>query len=270
MTVLTVLLALLIAHFVRGLDRFRKYQVPVSSMAWLQNQVVARWPEQGWLGVLVLVAVVFPVVALLQWLAGALPGTLGLFLLGLLALLYTIGPEDLDRDVEAIAEAESTDEQRRRMADIGRPDQPPAARVFSDALWRWFGIIFWFAVLGVVGAVLFRLAEQSENAEARGEASLARAMSRLRAILAWPVAQLMSLALMLAADFDRSFLAWKAWMDRHGWLTPGDGMLLSAGLEAADRGEPVPSVIRAMELCWRMLIIWLVLLSLVQIAGWII
>lgn len=277
MTILTVLLALLIAHFSRRLEEWRNYRHVVAGLERLQNRVVGRWPDQGWLGAAVLVLLVALFAAVLVWVFDALLGKFGLFILSLAVLLYTLGPRDLDRQVTEIAESE--DEHRRQclLDDLGPPAQPPAARVFHAALWRWFGIIFWFTVLGIAGALLYRLAEQTGRTPAVPEEpgvgvrepALDSAMARLRAILAWPVAQLMSLALMLASDFDRTLMAWKGWMTRHGWMTPGDGMLLSAGLEAAGPEPGIESMLRAMELAWRMLIIWLVILSLMLIVGWL-
>ncbi len=269
MTTLTILLALVIAHFATGLASLRRYDPVVAALTAAQKPVVARWPEQGWLGVLVLVVIVALISVLAELLASALLGSFGLFLLALVVLLYTLGPDDLDIELGKLARTEDDDERNRRISDFGHTDLPPAARTFRAALYRWFGVIFWFALLGIAGALLFRLAEQARDSDEALPENLAGAMERLRAVLAWPVAQLMSLALMLVADFDRSWRAWKQWLNENGWLTPGDGMLLAAGEQAVAPDEPIPAMLRALELCWRMLITWLVVLSVMLIVGWI-
>ena len=39
--------------------------------------------------------------------------------------------------------------------------------VFRCALWRWFGVLFWFLLLGPAGALLYRLVSLSAQGEAR-------------------------------------------------------------------------------------------------------
>ena len=83
--------------------------------------------------------------------------------------------------------------------------------VFRNALHRWFGVLFWFLLLGPVGALLYRLAAFSaEGAFARTlpPTTLAGARS-LHAVLDWPVAQLMTLSMALVGNFDAVFTAWR-------------------------------------------------------------
>ena len=60
----------------------------------------------------------------------------------------------------------------------------------KQALRRWFGVIFWFAVLGIVGAFLYRMVdwlvseEHSLSDEQRG------LFARMQQIMDWPAAQL--------------------------------------------------------------------------------
>ena len=96
------------------------------------------------------------------------------------------------------------------------PEDPQQCReaavesVFLHALRRWFGVIFWFAVLGVAGAYLYR----GVNWLAKGDYPLSDEQrgyirSTLQ-IMDWPAAQLMTLSLAIATDFDSVFKAWKA------------------------------------------------------------
>jgi AmpE protein len=97
------------------------------------------------------------------------------FLFALAILFYAWGPRDLDHDVEAVVEA--ADPEARRAA-AGRlfPDRdaPPTLdggslveAVFRCALWRWFGVLFWFLLLGAFGALLYRLVSLCAQGEAR-------------------------------------------------------------------------------------------------------
>ena len=82
--------------------------------------------------------------------------------------------------------------------------------VFRNALRRWFGVLFWFLLLGPFGAVLYRLSvlavERDDTQLAHETAAGARAWL---ALLEWPVAQLMTLGLALVGNFDSVMAAWR-------------------------------------------------------------
>jgi len=226
-------------------------------------------------------------------------------LLGLAGLLFAIavlfycwGPRDLDLDVEAIVNA--TDPVARRdaaakLAQVGVPptlDAPSLVEsVFRNAQRRWFGVLFWFLLFGGVGALLYRLTALACEEDAADLPIDTRAGARtLLSILDWPVAQLMTLALALAGDFDTVFSAWK---DNGGATLQFDaGFLAAAGrasvrteladeaMDYADHGVVAPGVLvavmgelpelrDAMSLVWRILLLWLAVLALFVVAGWV-
>mgnify|MGYP006144213019 CR=1 FL=1 len=97
----------------------------------------------------------------------------------------------------------------------------------------------------------------------------------------WPVAQLMTFALALAADFDRVLSAWRDWHSEGvrldvGFL--GDAARASVASElaeedayAVDGPAQAPGLLElrdAMSLVWRVLLLWLGVLALFVLAGW--
>ena len=232
-------------------------------------------------------------VALLQWaLHGPLWGVLGL-LFGIVVLFCAWGPRDLDLDVAAIVDAPDA---AARAAAIARlsPDAADApalvAAVFHAARRRWFGVLFWFLVLGPSGAVLYRLlAFAAEDAAAPLPGDNAGGAQRLLAWLDWPVSQLMALFMAVVGDFDTVFSAWR----QHGGagFDPDADFLGAAGRASvrseladdaqdyADAGEsadaiardlgPLPELRDAMSLVWRMLLAALAVIALFVIAGWV-
>jgi len=230
------------------------------------------------------------------------------FVLSVLVLFACWGPRDLDRDVEAVLDADDPDQQRRAAAPLF-PVGPPsiASRdlvdaAFSEALRRWFGVLFWFLLLGPTGALLFRLSQILLAANPPPPIS---PLATLRLVMAWPVAQLMTLALALAASFDAVFVAWRDWHQQRGegWLASDTGFLQAAGrasvvFELAAEAEPiadgsggeecapagevdasiggdaepicsVPALRDAMSLIWRVLIVWLTVIALLVLAGFV-
>ncbi len=103
-----------------------------------------------------------------------------------------------------------------------------------------------------------------------------RLFKRTRQVLDWPAAQLMTLSLAIATDFDSVYLAWKKYHDEqgHGLFEGGNGFLLASARQVvlsghaardgyADQLEaPLASLKQAMDLTWRVLGVWLTALAL--------
>lgn len=212
------------------------------------------------------------------------------FVFALALLFYCWGPRNLDQDVEAIVAAPDAQRKREACANLISTDAATALdghrlveAVFSGALARWFGPLFWFALLGPAGALAYRLAALLGGGLAHADMPAAQreAARRLLALLDWPVAQLMTLALALAANFDAVFGAWREW---HAGGVRLDNAFLGAAarasvdIEIADHDADVadgdalaatPALLElrdAMSLVWRMLLLWLAVLAIVVIA----
>ena len=292
-TLVAVIAALALGHvapaLVGSLRRFRWYR---QVLEWLGLQAGDGGFWRGRYGLwLALLPPVLLALLLQLLLAAPLLGLLGL-LYGVLVLVWTWGPRDLDVDVEAALDASDPATRRARL-DLLAPEagqsvaEGPAlaGTVARSALRRWFAVLFWFLLLGPAGAVLYRLCERAVAADAALlPAENAAGARRLLRWLEWPVAQLMTLALALAGDFDRVFRAWRA---AGGNRAQADSGFLEAAARAAVSGElaeeaedyrregyPVipgelPELRDAMSLVWRMLLLWLALLALLVIAGWV-
>ena len=298
-TLIAVIFALALGHLAPGLaSAVRRHGLYAHWLRWLGS--VFPGPGGPWHGRAgVLVALLPPVllVALLQYaLHTPLLGILGL-LFGLAVLFFAWGPRDLDADVAAVIDAEHADARREAIvrlgADPARGGEGGAMidAVFSSALRRWFGVLFWFLLLGAAGALLYRLAALSAQGEAR-EALPPEARegaTRLHALLDWPVAQAMSLSLALVGNFDTVLAAWR---DAGGASFRLDNAFLAAAGRASVRSEiaeetselieegvapgnawaqlgELPELRDAMSLVWRVLLLWLAILALFVVAGWV-
>jgi AmpE protein len=289
MTIIAILLAFALCHFIRELGRIRKNQW-LASWVGFANDLFGRLP--GWsdvLGFLVILAVPLLVLLLLnEVLHGAL-GTTGSFLLALGVLIYSFGPRDLDTDIAEVLEADA----ERRTSALEEllggpvPEGDAACRsaaigaVFEQALRRWFGVIFWFAVLGVIGALLYRMVDWLDSEDPQVSDDQRRHFVRLQQIMDWPAAQLMTLALAIATDFDSVYKAWKRYHDEqgHGLFEGDNGFLLASARSVvltghaardgyADQLEgPMVALQQAMDLVWRMLGVWLTALALLLLVG---
>jgi AmpE protein len=290
MTIIAILLAFALCHFVRELGRIRKNQW-LTTWVGFANDAFGKLP--GWadiVGFLVILAV--PLVVLLlveQVLHGAL-GTTGSFLLALAVLIYSFGPRDLDTDVARVLESPEGPQRAEALEELldgPAPADDQACRaaaveaVFQQALRRWFGVIFWFAVLGVVGALLYRMVDWLDSEEPGVSPEQRGRFVRLQQIMDWPAAQLMTLSLAIATDFDSVFKAWKRYHDEqgHGLFDGDNGFLLASARSVVLTGHaardgyadqlhgPMISLQQAMDLVWRMLGVWLTVLALLLLVG---
>jgi len=290
MTIIAILLAFALCHFVRELGRFRRNQW-LKSWIDFSNDAFGKLP--GWqdiLGFLVIIAVPAVLLLLINQVLYSAFGSTGAFLLAILVLIYTYGPKDLDTEVAAIIEAEDeevTHEALEKFLGGPVPEDHDACRalavesVFREALRRWIGIIFWFSVLGIVGAFLYRLVDWlvSENYQLTDNQKVL--FIRLQQIMDWPAAQLMTLSLAIATDFDSVFVAWKQYHDEqgHGLFEGDNGFLLASARSIVLTGHAardgyadqldgrMVSLQQAMDLTWRILGVWMTALALLLLIG---
>ena len=290
MTIIAILLAFGLCHFIRELGRFRKRQW-LTTWVDFSNDAFGKLPMwSDALGFIVMIAVPLVVLLLVNQLFISALGSTGALIMALLVLVYSFGPRDLDTDVAEIVEAENDEERGEALEKLLRkpvPENPDDARVagvesvFREALRRWFGIIFWFAVLGIAGAFLYRIVDWLVNENHNLTDEQKGLFTRLQQIMDWPAAQLMTLSLAIATDFDSVFSAWKSYHDEqgHGLLEGDNGFLLASarcivltGHAArdgyADQIEgPMICLQQAMDLTWRILGVWLTVLALLLLIG---
>lgn len=256
-----------------------------------------------WLGVLdrlgggarSVVGILVPVLlcALIQYgLNGWLFGLLS-FAFAVSVLWYSWGPRDLSEDVDGVIKAPDS-ERRVAAAQLLRADgeeaplpfEAPALvdAIFQSALRRWFGVLFWFLLLGPCGALLYRLTQllawSPGLAEVQHESGRGLAR-RFALVLDWAPAHLMALALAVASDFDAVFHSWKTWHDRMGKgyfsLDLGflsaiarasvDADVIAGDGYAEDVNDPLIELTDARHLLVRVLIVWLAVSGLLVLGG---
>lgn len=274
MTILVVLVSLLVSHLVPGVRGVRRFDV----LFWPAEQLEGRFslPSWGWAVLIVVTALVAG--ALISAIGQALLGPLGWFVVAVLVLVLCLGPRDLDVDVQAMLDDPNSEpaEEARLALNIRADDDGDvaAAAIFNGAMARWFGVIFWFVILGIPGALLYRLTRISVLHSGL-EASQRDDMLRLRGVLDAPVIALMGLGLALTADFDRIMQAWLQYRQQReqegliSWL-PQVPLLARMASALVSPGVAQAIGLRSgHHLIWRVLILWLVVLSLLMLAGWL-
>lgn len=294
-TLLAVVVALVLGHVAPALaGSLRQYGWYRGWLRWLDGQ----FPREGiWRGRFGIALALLPPLLLVALFQFALDGRMYGFpalLFGVAVLFYTWGPRDLDLDVQAAAEAEDPAARRAAASRLWPHAATPSlygpdlvAQVFRNARGRWFGVLFWFLLLGPFGALLYRLTALAAEGEASAAlpAQTAAGARDLLALLHWPVTQLLAVSLALVGNFDVVVGTWRE--AGSGAFGLGDGFLdrlarasvreeladeadgyAEAGVPAAAAPE-LPELRDAMSLVWRILLLWLAVIALFVIGGWV-
>jgi AmpE protein len=209
---IAVILALVLGHVAPTLAQARRYEWFGGWIATLGSRLGARGTHASRYGILISLGAPLLLVGLLQALFADRLYGLPAFLFALAVLFYCWGPRDLELDVDAVAEADDPDRRRAAVQTLFGADRTPVADapglvegVFVAALERWFGVLLWFVLLGPFGAVLYRLTQLGSTREFNSDLPVEHGESfrRLKLILDWPAAQLMTLGLALVAKLAR-------------------------------------------------------------------
>ncbi len=292
LTLIAVVLALVLGHVVPSLLSVRRYDWFIAWLRWFAARLGGERAWQARVGLLLAAGLPVLAVAAIQFLLGDRGYGLPLFFFALAVLIYTWGPRDLDLDVDAVIDARDGEVRRAAAASLfpegGEPvlEGPSLVEaVFRCALWRWFGVLFWFLLLGPAGALLYRLLALAAQGEAQKVLSPAQAAAAkwLASVLNWPVAHVMTFGLALAANFDGVLAAWRDWHAQGGWRLDigflGAAARASVVCELAeedayaiDGPAQAPALLElrdAMSLVWRVMLLWLAVLAIFVVAGFV-
>lgn len=290
MTIISILISFTLCHFVRELRHLRRFEW-VTSFTKHCNNMLKKVP--GWsgpVGFLVILGLPLLAAYLVNSLFYTALGHIGEFLVAIAVLIYTFGPRDLDIDVREVIRAEDDEEQKEALETLLEgpiPEEEDACQnaaidaVFQKALKRWFGIIFWFALLGIYGALLYRLANWLDDGDFGLYDEQKNLLDRLCRVMDWPVAQLITLSLAIATDFDSVYRAWKKYHEErgHGLFEANNQFMLTSARTIVKTGHaendgyadqlqgPMATIKLSMDLVWRSLGVWATVLAILLLVN---
>lgn len=257
-----------------------------------------NWP--AWIPVAIMaVLLVLPVFVVVISLDDALFG-FPYLILAIIVLFFSLGPKDIGEDVDEYCRAiEADDEERiRNMAKALIERDPPAdalerirlveASVCVQANNRLFAVIFWFVLLGPLGAwayrvtdlirrrAVFNLTRDSGDVVTQETAA---ATQMLHGWLAWIPARLTAIGYAMAGSFEGALNAWRNPQDSASVHAgqQDESLLARVGIGAlalediddendADRG--IRGAVAANGLVFRLLFIWAAVIAAMTLYGW--
>lgn len=294
MTLIVIVVALVCERLLSHLRRWRNYNWFGRYLTWLQRSGIAEnaW-ESAW-GLLCLVPPLAAIGFVQWWLQGGVLGLLGL-VFAVLVLVFALGPRDLWEEVhklmnarEAARRGESEAIARDLTAVAGvQPSAAPGDReivraVVLQAHERVLGVLFWFFLLGPLGAAGYRLLADLPRhmATQHAGAGLMDATARLHAVAAWLPLRLSALLYGLAGSTDGALAGWRrAEAVDDNWASHGWRLLAETGCgalqieEGADHHRVAlglnETLRQALGLAWRSLMILLAIFAAFTIGGWL-
>lgn len=332
MSLLAILISLALEKLAPVINRLR-------SLAWFtdyQQWIHARLANQPkWQGIpSLLLIVLLPVIgiAIIQhYLNDLLP--LFSFAFSVIALIYCLGPQDEHRRVNDYLDAiedENRSDKDSTQTDLSEILQAGGIAsnhttesetadetsrinqliyaVLSITHDRMLAILFWFVVLGPMGAVLYRLtltlsqnalpATTGDNADAQIDSQIDNsdnfndAVKRLHHLLGWIPSHLTALSYAVMGSFVHALQAWKDRRKEDTATSPDNDqqerrntfegtleststnrdLLLRIGIAALQFNTNPPqdnnAVRETLGLCGRSLIAWITVLAIMTLAGW--
>lgn len=211
------------------------------------------------------------------------------FVYGVVILVLSLGPRNLILQANAYLRARASGDRRqaREIAAIVLEHEPPedlshageaiAEAVLARAGDYLFCVVFWFAVLGPLGAVLYRVADTLAVRAAidAPDSAYADYTQSLKQVLAWIPLHLLALTYAVAGSFDEAMKDIRqAWREAgtHFW-DRGNLVLHYAGRRAVRAvaggasGE-VELMHAASDLILRGFIIWMTVIGLITLLDW--
>lgn len=287
MSLIAILLSLVLERILGSLEELRRFDWFLAYYRWGSGHL-ARYPWlDGPAGALLLLLPLLGAVVAINYYLSSVWLLLGL-LFSILTLLYCFGPRDLEAEVEAFVDArrrgdeESAYWHASELLGGGEFDDSTSlsrrimANIFVEANERLLAIVFWFVLLGPVGALLYRFSSQLYRVRiAAGESGLYEAGARLHLLLVWPPAHLTALAYALAGSFVEAIHGWResdtSWPEgaRHTLIAMGFGALRIARDEIEEEATTCELVQEAMALVRRAVLVFLSLVALSTLAGWL-
>ena len=262
-----------------------------------QSERVATWPAM--IPVLVIAVLLVLPIGLVRFGLGDTLFGFPYLILAIFVLFFSLGPKDIGEDVDEYCKAVENDDAElieataKALVEGDVPDDAGQRIVMVEeavciqANNRLFAVVFWFVLLGPVGAWAYRVTDlirrravfNALREDQPGGETLVDATERVHGWLAWIPARLTAMGYAMAGSFDGALSAWRVG-DEDAPATQheqserllarvGTGALAIAAVDGesdADRG--VRGAMAANGLVYRQLFIWAAVIGAMTLYGW--
>jgi len=278
MIFLSIVITLVLDRVFSQFQSFRQFKWLQDYADWMTDVLsISRLPT--WVSLVVLL---LPLLLALSFVQGIFAnGLFGLFALAfnVIVLFLCLGPLDTDQQVDDYLHSLDADDEAKQVKSASELCEKPADStlflqasqvtnaVFTASHRRLFACLFWFVLLGAMGAVFYRLVEQSVKLNIREDAQkkLNHTFLELLVYLEWLPARITIGAFMVAGHFEGAFAGYrKAAKDLIDVDETNQGILQLGGRgaiqfeEIKSKKQAREQVKKARGLVLRSLVVWLI------------
>jgi AmpE protein len=289
MTLLAIILGLSIEKLMPTLLQYRRFDWLFSYQQWMKEKFsqLSSWDDTFSLLSIILLPII--AVAFIHYKLYESASLLG-FSFSVLVLAYSLGPRDIYGLTQQLLDLPAQDCTTELRTIAGQlltgplpEDQDSLFTMVKNKLLisintNLLAVLFWFAVLGPMGAILYRLTliiHESQDKESSDSDDYASTAAMFFAILNWIPAHLAALSFAATGSFVDALHNWKDNIVKSPLSNEEcDSMLTSVGLGAMrletnnDICDAKPVVNGIIAMAKRSIILWLTALALLTMSGW--
>lgn len=284
MALISIILSLL-------LDRTLRHLHDLRDLSWFESytratsQAISRVIKisNGWVRLTTALVLPLLVILVIQFVISDFFFGLLSLLFGVAILFYCLGPACLSSDIDAYLDARSIGDDDEAMHYAGTlteqgvsstPDQQTdevTRAILSIANERTFTVLFWFVILGPIGAALYRLVTNISKQEDTDN-NTTHSAGLVQATLAWLPARLLALGYALTGHFDGAIQAYRNRTTETDLLQANHEVLVATGMGALRHQrmtDEISCIRSARDLVVRSIIVWIAVLALLTMGGWL-
>ena len=200
------------------------------------------------------------------------------FLFAFVVFVYCLGSLDIEQQLEQIIEAlkeKNNDKAKTLIQEISNEQSVDDDNILDLTIQssmdiiieRLFGVIFWFAILGPVGALLYRLSQQLLSDYATDPA-FSKTAERMLSLLDWLPKRFLAISFAITGHFEGALAAFheNKETDRTQQYLLID--VCHGSLEGNDREDKSTYLTAFRGLLLRSLIVWLTSIAVLTLLGW--
>ena len=311
MSLLVIIISLILEKLLPTISSLRSLAWIASYQQWIRTRLAGH---EKWHGVpSLLIIILLPVIAIgltQHWLNDVLI-LLG-FIFSIVVLTYCLGPKDKHQLVHDYLDAQEADDQEtvqatlqeivgeRDAADLPEDKTSLSQLIMEKVLIQnhdyLLAILFWFVVLGPMGAVLYRLCIELLHIQPQRDtttdseptdADFHAAVERLYYVLAWIPSRLTELSYAVMGSFTHALHSWQDTPleedieDQTNPQPKSHRLLIRIGMASLQLNTVQPkdelqqdeaklneAIRETLGLCGRSLIAWITILAIMTLAGW--
>ena len=280
MTLISILIAFGLEYYLGNLDQYRKFDWFDRYCVWMELNFSGLSIWKSPVGVVFTLAPPLLGLVILAYLLAKL-SIVFFYLLTIAVFLYNLGPSINNILNDYITVLEEGDESRIAHLEhqLHLTDERDEENLYQSILIRahdnLFAMIFWYCILGILGVMMFNLVIRLKDRNSDVHGAYPDAVENLYLVLIWPSSRLLALGFALGGSLVDALEGWGRvegfTLDRSHQviINSGLGAIQLEPVQFRETAEHIENLQQLHALLNRSLIVWLTVLGLMTITGWL-